>query len=1384
MSNEAPTTPTTPPPATPAAPPPVRRKRRFRWVARGAVVLLVLALLLASVLAGVQYALMNTEYARNIALPIIERKLGLRLHVGTLRVDLFRGRTVLTKVDAGLPLDEADFLHVSTITVKHANLLGIILNLGVPLDDVTIDQPQVDVVQDGTGHWNLLQVADILGKLGGSNDAQPTATSGGVPRLPAVHLVDGTIQIDDGKAHHATVAPLDVTGQPSPDGLVFAYDLTAGPATARLLAVHGRVAPGNNWTHHVTLALGNLDPLARAFGVPSTYAAAVNAAWDGQLVNGKVAGRLTLGGVSAQAVPTLGRVAVTGAVDVATGGPAPAPGPAGAAAADAAGVAPLVTLSPSNLQVTTGSNTVPSLGVTAGSIVYDSTGLHTRGLKVNALGGAASLDASADPKTQNVDLAAHWNGLTLKAGISQSGSLTASLRQPFPGQPLVHVELDDRGSIGGTPATAAAAAADLPASAGTRWDAAVEVTGQGTTFGSIDWVLAVPRLNVDSGGKFYDLSGLSAQVRQRPTTVDLIGLTLPPAAGAATTVAVATPTAGTTAGGAAGTTGGGSRSNTAVPAARTSGSPFGLTFASSAHVTLPDLSLRPPRPLSWKASVSGGLTASYQGTPVPVTLAVDADGNDKLYTLRKFLVTAADANLSADGTYDTSNPKPVALHVNLTQTPRITPDAPVQGNFGGEFKVVGLLFDVDPAADAADAAAAAAADLAASTQPATLEPTTEPTTGPTTGLSTAATTAPVTAPTTAPTTAPAVPPQKRFRPYLTTTGDLRARELVVFGKPIGDLDVKVAGDVQTPHPRKTENGPAAANAPPPAPVVHAELHSTDFYLFQAPWSLAVDYAGEDGVARLDLSTARLPLDVLAKAAGVPEGTITGSLAAAHWRVTASGLGVSGLDLTSDYHLTGLSAAGLNVDTVDATAGFHDGVFSLDPVVAKSGTGTARLSATYNLKAPTHVMTHVAVDRWPYPLGSALGGTTEARADARVDLDVDLATKGANGTATAALDVLLHPTLAGHSGTQTLAHAQVAAALRGRTLDVDDVSGRVLNGTFKGSLQADVDKPLEAAGRLEWQDVDVGTLGAVTGNAALADLGGKFAGTVTVAPSRDPRSLEPVRIDVNVTASDDAHFRTVRLGDPARLLMTHAVAYANIDRAVLDHSDVYVGGGIVHLWGRVGRGLASQTALVDFAGLQLDQLAHLSPAQCTDPAPGTVPGTLNGSLRVIRSGSALAGLTGGGHADLVDADLVNLKAIRKLYDILQASAGGLQPVGRGGADFDLQASTIRLNSFRFYNRGVDAHGLLTLGPVDGNDILASRIGGNVVGTERLFKGSRLPLISDFDQTFSALQSNLTTINVRGTLGSPIIGQGALDDISSQLQQLIVGDAQQDAQNGGG
>ena len=115
----------------------------------------------------------------------------------------------------------------------------------------------------------------------------------------------------------------------------------------------------------------------------------------------------------------------------------------------------------------------------------------------------------------------------------------------------------------------------------------------------------------------------------------------------------------------------------------------------------------------------------------------------------------------------------------------------------------------------------------------------------------------------------------------------------------------------------------------------------------------------------------------------------------------------------------------------------------------------------------------------------------------------------------------------------------------------------------------------------------------------------------------------MRIDLNL-ASLGAHYRSLRIGDGGLLAM-HAVAYANTDRLVLDHSDLLLGGGVMRFWGRVddrgGRGISTQ-AVIDFENLQLDELAHINP-KISKP----MPGVLSGRIGLVPAGRTRASYSG-------------------------------------------------------------------------------------------------------------------------------------------------------------
>src|SRR5215208_395587 len=98
----------------------------------------------------------------------------------------------------------------------------------------------------------------------------------------------------------------------------------------------------------------------------------------------------------------------------------------------------------------------------------------------------------------------------------------------------------------------------------------------------------------------------------------------------------------------------------------------------------------------------------------------------------------------------------------------------------------------------------------------------------------------------------------------------------------------------------------------------------------------------------------------------------------------------------------------------------------------------------------------------------------------------------------------------------------------------------------------------------------------------------------------------------------------------------------------------------------------------------------------------------------------------------------------------------------------------LNNIHYFNRGTEARGIIDVDEVwrlpDGP------ISGTVAGTARPFRDIKLPFLSsyDIDTIVTALQPDLTTGAVDGTVKDPKIRTIAFDDIGAGMRMFILGD----------
>lgn len=1130
-----------------------------RWLIRILIGLVGLIVLIAVAVQAVLWSSIPT----NLVVGQIEQQMGLRIHTDRLTTG-WMGHTSLSGVSLGLPLSKQSFLQVKTLKVKHTNLFGLIFGQGLSIDSIEIDDPVILVREDAAGQWNLQEVAELLARTGGEKPAQ-TAQQHGIPKLPNVKLVNGVIHVVDNQGHETTLAPLNVTGQ-SIGALVWNYDLTIDNS----IHLIGKVAPGGSWRHELSLQAHHLTPMLQGLGV-NPHHADVSATWQGQLIDGKLTGRLTLDHATAQALPMAGNVAIGGAVDVEAGGGA-------------------ITLRPRQIELKTSNPTVPDVRLAAGTIVKDADGIQAQSMQVATLGGLAVLDARFDPRTSAADMNVRWSGLSLSNHISHSGTLTASLRMPFTGQPAIAVNLTSQG-----------------ATASAHWDAQLKLSGQGQSWKSIDWVLTAPTLDW-IGGHPIRLTQLTAHVTQRWPSIELTDMTMP---------------------------------------------------------TRPHLVSRGAINLSsdnWYFWLDAGQTTSTQQHLVPIAVSLNAWGNASLYTLHELDLQIADAYVWAGGFYDRQIPNPINLDLYLTKSPHAALTSPVQGQLSGSFHVSGLLFKE---------------------------------------------------------------PDSRFHPQLGIAGNLQSHDLVVLDRRVGDVAVKLRGSVDN---------------------THAKMETSEMLMFQGKWHLSAEYASPHPL-EVKVDVHDLPVAQLAQLGHVND--ISGQLASADWTFEIPSASLNRIEMQSHYVLQDLKATGVSVDQVTADATLKNGLLKIDPLVAKSGNGRLNGTVSFDLNSPSHVLTKMKVDHWPY--GTPGGALLTLSAD--TSMDIDLKRRGATGPLTASMEALW--------GRTPLAHVDLASALRGRVLTMQKLSGNVLKGTFDGSAQMDLDKPLQASGQIRWSGVDAATFATIA--PALDGLGGLYSGTLTIAPARDPRPPAPVRMDINVAVSG-GHFRSIRIGGKG-LVALHAVAYANTDRLVLDHSDLHIGNGLAHVWARIGQG---QLVILDLQRVQLNQIAHLDKSM-TKPMPGLI----DGRFTFVGSGADLSKLGGTGHITLTQTDLGNFGPIAFLYNIMHVGQNSAAPNGNGAVDFALEQNTLRVTHFRYFNRGVEAAGLFNVGPSIW-DIGHAPISGQVIGTARPLRGSRLSLLAEIDRISGAIQRNLTTVNIFGTVDHPGYVQASIAEIGGSLNELLGGE----------
>ncbi|CAA9394442.1 MAG: hypothetical protein AVDCRST_MAG64-1359, partial [uncultured Phycisphaerae bacterium] len=426
-----------------------------------------------------------TNIPRNLVLKQLEKQLGLRVAAASLSTG-WLGNTHLRDVTIGLPLAEDSLVRVPAMRVKHTSLLGLLWTRAVTLQAIELDRPDILVRQDQSGRWNLQEVADLLGRTGGKETATDQAkTKTTRPTLPAVRVREATVVIVDRGGRTTTVKPLHVEGDPE-GALTWRYDVAIGDVSEHSPApgvrLTGRVAVGGSWRHEVDLRAANVEQWAKPWAGDAPPLVAVTAEWRGEVKAAGVAGRLTLAELH------LGGNTASGTLGI-------------------GGEGGRVAVRPEDLFVHTPGSGLPELRLTAGKVALDGKSAAAEGLTVQAFGGVALVAGNYDWASGSADLKADWSDFALPGeDFSHRGSLTATLRNPLPGRPVIEARLTSNGNT----------------SFG-AWDANLALGASGNGWRDMDWRLRADRLAL-TGDRAVTLDGLAANVETRGDVVTLTSL--------------------------------------------------------------------------------------------------------------------------------------------------------------------------------------------------------------------------------------------------------------------------------------------------------------------------------------------------------------------------------------------------------------------------------------------------------------------------------------------------------------------------------------------------------------------------------------------------------------------------------------------------------------------------------------------------------------------------------------------------------------------------------------------------------------------------------------------------------------------------------------------
>ena len=547
-----------------------------------------------------------------------------------------------------------------------------------------------------------------------------------------------------------------------------------------------------------------------------------------------------------------------------------------------------------------------------------------------------------------------------------------------------------------------------------------------------------------------------------------------------------------------------------------------------------------------------------------------------------------------------------------------------------------------------------------------------------------------------------------------------------------------------------------------------EAHTRELTILDSIGQLDITYpfAGEGASARLRIND--LPLENVGAFA-----RISGLTGQAHgdWRFIIPSLRRSRISMTGDLRAEDVRWNALVIDALSARTTLENGELRIDPIHLMHADGTTRGAAfarmQFDLLHLDDLTGDLSFKDWPVRHKDGAATLSGRLHEVRVALPgADGGDMSVTGRASLASSLSFRG--------EALGDATLEATLAGRSVSLDRFDADLVGGHITGEARLNLDEPSQTIAQFAWSGVTPSTLSPLVPK--LAELSGKFDGSLNLRPAEDARALEPIRIDLKVQP-DQASFRTIALG-PWKVTAFARLPIASDSeqrfRLVLDipeRNTIELASGTIHPWARLsrvgGEKMPSQFSAA-FENLDLGQLVR-----AFKPDAQPTPGVLAGQANVLGNAGVLDQLTGGVTVQLTKSDLGNIEPFRFMYGLFNLQLAPTEPTGAGTIGVRLEQGNVTITDMDYFNRGVYARtsGLIVR---DVFSLPDSPINGYVIGTARPLRDVKLPFAADVDKIFSAVQENSNTVRISGTVLNMKVEQATLAEIGDDLRRLILGD----------